>query len=115
FSETMDSLREKAKTERHVGDLFESVLEQSGYFDYLKTESMGDPQALTRLENLQELVGLAREYDLNSVGDDEAGLEAFLQQVALFSDQDAIKDDDAQITLMSLHNAKGLEFPARSM
>jgi DNA helicase-2/ATP-dependent DNA helicase PcrA len=111
FSETMDSLREKAATERHVGDILDSVLEQSGYFDYLKTESMGDPQALTRLENLQELVGLAREYDLNSVGDDDAGLEAFLQQVALFSDQDAIQDDDGQITLMTLHNAKGLEFP----
>ncbi|MBJ7355291.1 MAG: UvrD-helicase domain-containing protein [Thermoleophilaceae bacterium] len=111
FSETMDSLRAKAATERHVGDLLESVLEQSGYFDYLKSESAGDPQALTRLENLQELVGLAREYDLNAVGDDEAGLEAFLQQVALFSDQDAIVDDDGQITLMTLHNAKGLEFP----
>jgi DNA helicase-2/ATP-dependent DNA helicase PcrA len=111
FSETMDSLRAKAATEKHVGDLLESVLEQSGYFDYLKSESAGDPQALTRLENLQELVGLAREYDLNSVGDDEAGLEAFLQQVALFSDQDSIVDDDGQITLMTLHNAKGLEFP----
>ena len=111
FSETMASLREKAATEKHVGDLLESVLDQSGYFDYLKSESAGDPQALTRLENLQELVGLAREYDLNSVGDDEAGLEAFLQQVALFSDQDAIVDDDGQITLMTLHNAKGLEFP----
>ena len=113
FSEIIDSLREKAKTERHVGDLLEAVLDQSGYVEVLKAESLGDPQAGTRLENLQEFVGLAREYDLNSVGDDEAGLEPFLQQIALFSDQDALSDDEDEglITLMTLHNAKGLEFP----
>ncbi len=111
FSESLDAMRQKAASEKHVGDLLEFVLDQSGYFDYLKAESAGDPQALTRLENLQELVGLAREYDLNAIGDDDAGLESFLQQVALFSDQDAIDDDDGQITLMTLHNAKGLEFP----
>ncbi len=111
FSESIDAMRQKAETEKHVGDLLEFVFEASGYFDHLKAESAGDPQALTRLENLQELVGLAREYDLNAIGDDDAGLEAFLQQVALFSDQDAIDDDAGQITLMTLHNAKGLEFP----
>ncbi len=111
FSESLEAMRQKAADEKHVGDLLEFVLDQSGYFEYLKAESAGDPQALTRLENLQELVGLAREYDLNAIGDDDAGLESFLQQVALFSDQDAIDDDDGQITLMTLHNAKGLEFP----
>jgi DNA helicase-2/ATP-dependent DNA helicase PcrA len=111
LSETFESLRELAVREKHVGDLLESVLEQTGYFDHLKAEGVGDPQALTRLENLQELVGLAREYDLNAIGDDDAGLAPFLQQVALFSDQDALSDEDGQITLMTLHNAKGLEFP----
>jgi DNA helicase-2/ATP-dependent DNA helicase PcrA len=111
FSESLAAMREKAANEKHVGDLLEFVLEESGYFDYLKAEGEGDPQALTRLENLKELVGLAREYDLNAIGDDDAGLEPFLQQVALFSDQDAIDDEDGQITLMTLHNAKGLEFP----
>lgn len=111
FAEMMDSLREKAATEKHVGDLLQAVLDQSGYTDTLQAESAGDPQALTRLDNLAEFVGMAREYDLNSIGDDEAGLEAFLQQVALFSDQDAIESDEGQITLMTLHNAKGLEFP----
>ena len=111
FAEMIESLRAKAAGEKHVGDILESVLDQSGMADQLRAEGAGDPQALTRLENLQEFVGLAREYDLNSVGDDDAGLEPFLQQVALFSDQDAIADDDGQITLMTLHNAKGLEFP----
>ncbi|MBI5309738.1 MAG: UvrD-helicase domain-containing protein [Actinobacteria bacterium] len=111
FSEVMEQLAEKAKTTKHVGDLLEAVIEQSGYKDALEAEAHGDPQALTRLENLAEFVGLAREYDLNSVGDDDAGVEAFLQQVALFSDQDALKDESGAITLMTLHNAKGLEYP----
>lgn len=111
FSEVIVSLRAKAASEKHIGDLLESVLDESGYLDYLKAESAGDPQALTRLENLQEFVGMAREYDLNAIGDDDAGLESFLQQIALFSDQDALSGDDGQITLMTLHNAKGLEFP----
>ncbi|MGH2906142.1 MAG: DNA helicase PcrA [Solirubrobacterales bacterium] len=109
FSEIITSLREKAATERHVGDILEAVVDQSGYADALKAE--GSIEAEGRLENLAELVGLAREYDLNAVGDDDAGLEAFLQQVALFSDQDELKDESGAITLMTLHNAKGLEFP----
>ncbi|MFT4049675.1 MAG: exodeoxyribonuclease V subunit gamma [Solirubrobacterales bacterium] len=111
FAEVIEALRKKADGEKHVGDILEFALEESGYIDYLKAESAGDPQALTRLENLQEFVGMAREYDLNAIGDDDAGLESFLQQIALFSDQDAISSDEGQITLMTLHNAKGLEFP----
>ncbi len=111
FGEIMHSLRERAAGEKHVRDLLQAVLDESGYNDALKAESQGDPQALTRLENLAEFVGLAREYDLNSVGDEDAGVEAFLQQVALFSDQDALKEESGAITLMTLHNAKGLEYP----
>jgi DNA helicase-2/ATP-dependent DNA helicase PcrA len=108
FSEIMVNLRERAAGEKHVGDLLEAIVNESGYADALKAEGF---EGEGRLENLAELVGLAREYDLNAVGDDEAGLEAFLQQVALFSDQDDLKDDSGAITLMTLHNAKGLEFP----
>jgi DNA helicase-2/ATP-dependent DNA helicase PcrA len=108
FSEIMANLRERAAGEKHVGDLLEAIVNESGYADALKAEGF---EGEGRLENLAELVGLAREYDLNAIGDDEAGLEAFLQQVALFSDQDDLKDDSGAITLMTLHNAKGLEFP----
>ena len=111
FAEIVADLRELAAGQRRVGDVLEAVIDRSGYRDALTAEAAGDPQALTRLENLQEFVGLAREYDLNAVGDDDAGLEAFLQQVALFSDQDALREDDGAITLMTLHNAKGLEYP----
>ncbi len=61
-----------------------------------------------RLENLEELVGVAREYDASA---DEPSLEEFLQQIALFSDQDTLRSDEGIVTLMTLHNAKGLEFP----
>jgi DNA helicase-2/ATP-dependent DNA helicase PcrA len=109
FSEVIAALRERAATGPRVGDLLEAVIEESGYSEALRAEATIEAEG--RLENLQELVGLAREYDLNAVGDDDAGLDLFLQQVALFSDQDALADDDGQITLMTLHNAKGLEFP----
>jgi DNA helicase-2/ATP-dependent DNA helicase PcrA len=108
FSEIMTSLQETAANKKHVGDILEAVINESGYADALKAEGF---EGEGRLENLAELVGLAREYDLNAVGDDDAGLEPFLQQVALFSDQDDLKEDAGQITLMTLHNAKGLEFP----
>lgn len=109
FAEIMDGLRERAAGEKHVGDLLEAVIDQSGYADSLRAEASIEAEG--RLENLAEFVGLAREYDLNAVGDDDAGLEAFLQQVALFSDQDDLKDESGAITLMTLHNAKGLEYP----
>ncbi len=68
-----------------------------------------------RLENLEELVGVGREYDAAAGGppprtDDEPGVEQFLQQVALFNEQDSLSDDDGIVTLMTLHNAKGLEY-----
>ena len=65
-------------------------------------------EAQGRLENLEELVGVAREYDATA---EEPSLEEFLQQIALFSEQDDLRDDEGIVTLMTLHNAKGLEFP----
>jgi DNA helicase-2/ATP-dependent DNA helicase PcrA len=61
-----------------------------------------------RIENLEELVGVAREYDATA---DEPSVEEFLQQIALFSEQDNLSDGEGVVTLMTLHNAKGLEFP----
>src|SRR6201999_708106 len=64
-----------------------------------------------RIENLEELVGVAQEYESSA---DEPSLSNFLQEISLYSDQDAIRDEDGggQVTLMTLHNAKGLEFRA---
>jgi DNA helicase-2/ATP-dependent DNA helicase PcrA len=117
FMETMEKLRDRAEGAR-VGDLLNDVLHEVGYFEALERERTIEAQG--RLENLEELVGVAREYDaarggaLGGVDDDGGGqepsVEEFLQQVALFSQQDDLSDDEGVVTLMTLHNAKGLEY-----
>src|SRR6202035_5232386 len=69
-------------------------------------------EARGRIENLEELVGVAREYE--AAGGVEQSLSSFLQEISLYSDQDALLDGDesGQVTLMTLHNAKGLEYRA---
>ena len=68
-------------------------------------------EAQGRLENLHELIGVGREFDDNWEGERGiAGLAEFLQQLSLYSEQDALEDRDEQVTLMTLHNAKGLEY-----
>ncbi|HWJ97543.1 MAG TPA: UvrD-helicase domain-containing protein [Acidimicrobiales bacterium] len=83
------------------GPLLESVLNRSGYLDELQVEHSVDAEG--RLENLSELVGSAREAE---------SVDVFLEQVSLVADSDQIPDDDSQVVLMTLHSAKGLEFPA---
>jgi DNA helicase-2/ATP-dependent DNA helicase PcrA len=102
----MGRLRERIDGGASVGDLLQETLRESGYLEALEAERTIEAQG--RIENLEELVGVAREYD--SVAE-EPSLEEFLQQIALFSDQDALRDDEGTVTLMTLHNAKGLEFP----
>ena len=106
FMATMERLRERAEGGASVGDLLSETLTESGYRDALEAERTIEAQG--RLENLEELVGVAREYDATA---EEPSVAEFLQQVALFTDQDAIRDDEGTLTLMTLHNAKGLEFP----
>jgi DNA helicase-2/ATP-dependent DNA helicase PcrA len=113
FMDTMAELRELARSGASVGELLEAVLTRSGYLDTLEAERTFE--AVGRIENLEELVGVAREFDSSAelAPDDEAGtgLDAFLAQIALVSDADTRRDDRGLITLMTLHNAKGLEYP----
>ena len=104
FMETMEKLRDGAE-HSSVGDLLQETLSDAGYFAALEAERTIETQG--RLENLEELVSVAREYDASA---EEPGVEEFLQQVALFSAQDSIEDDEGVVTLMTLHNAKGLEY-----
>src|SRR3954451_14447690 len=90
-----------------VAELVERVLEQSGYLEALEAERTIEAQG--RMENLQELVGVAREYQETA---EEPSLSHFLQEISLYSDQDAIRGEQSLVTLMTLHNAKGLEFRA---
>jgi DNA helicase II / ATP-dependent DNA helicase PcrA len=109
FMSVMERLRELAERTT-VGDLLEAVLRETGYAEALEAERTIESQG--RLENLHELIGVAREFDGTWEG--EQGMPAlaeFLQQLSLFSEQDALRDDDEVVTLMTLHNAKGLEYP----
>jgi DNA helicase II / ATP-dependent DNA helicase PcrA len=106
FRTLMQSLQSGA-LELPVADLVERVLEQSGYLEGLEAERTIEAQG--RIENLQELVGVAREYQETA---EEPSLSHFLQEISLYSDQDAIRGEESLVTLMTLHNAKGLEFRA---
>jgi len=106
FRNVMESLMAVSQ-ELEVDELLERVLEKTGTIEALEAERT--IEARGRLENLQELVGVAREYREQTA---EGSLAGFLQDIALVSDQDTIQDDRGLVTLMTLHNAKGLEFRA---
>src|SRR5881396_269302 len=106
FHTLMQSLQAGA-LELPVAQLVERTLERSGYLEALEAERTIEAEG--RIENLQELVGVAREYQENA---DEPSLSHFLQEISLYSDQDAIRGEESLVTLMTLHNAKGLEFRA---
>jgi DNA helicase II / ATP-dependent DNA helicase PcrA len=109
FYETMDDLRRQAES-APVAELLQAVLSQSGYLDALAAERTIEAEG--RAENLEELVGVAAEFDVNHELEGEGeltALEEFLQQISLYTEQDGLRDESA-ITLMTLHNAKGLEY-----
>lgn len=105
FADLITSLRERAGG-LSISDLLVAVMEESGYIRELQGEDTSDARA--RLENLQELVGVAKEFE----GQENAGsLDDFLANVALISDLDTLDPNTSFVTLMTLHAAKGLEFP----
>jgi DNA helicase-2/ATP-dependent DNA helicase PcrA len=106
FRGTIESLM-SAAMDLEVPELIEEVLARSGYMESLEAERTIEAQG--RIENLQELVSVAREWREQA---QDTTLSAFLQEVSLYSDQDAIRGDGSLVTLMTLHNAKGLEFRA---
>jgi DNA helicase-2/ATP-dependent DNA helicase PcrA len=108
FMETMTALRERAEENVPIGDLLESLLDDTGYIDALKAERTIEAQG--REENLAELVEYAREFDATAEPEQDT-LDVFLQTVALVADADTRTDDEGLVTLMTLHNAKGLEYP----
>ncbi|HMJ37418.1 MAG TPA: UvrD-helicase domain-containing protein [Baekduia sp.] len=108
FMSTMNDLRERVADDVPMGDLLEAVLSETGYLDALEAERTIEAQG--RIENLGELVAVAREFDAAAPPEQDR-LDVFLQQTALQSDTDDRKDDAGMVTLMTLHNAKGLEYP----
>jgi DNA helicase-2/ATP-dependent DNA helicase PcrA len=118
FVNLLEELRTLVEGGSDAGTVLEAVLEQTGYLEELRASH--DPQDESRVENLSELVAVAHEYSRTTVG---GTLQDFLEQVSLVADADEIPDDEASaedakeakdqgvVTLMTLHTAKGLEFP----
>ncbi len=104
FRTMMETLMSAAQ-ELEVDELVEAVLQRSGTIEAYEAERT--IEARGRIENLSELVGSAQEYRARA---DEPTLSGFLEEVQLQSDQDTLADDEAQVTLMTIHNAKGLEY-----
>jgi len=122
FMATMHVLRERVESNPPIAALLKEILQETGYLEALEAERTIEAQG--RIENLDELINVAAEYDTaDSAGADSGGDSAgadspargsvadFLQQIALLSDSDDRSDDEGLVTLMTLHNAKGLEYP----
>ncbi|WP_432052958.1 DNA helicase PcrA [Streptomyces xiamenensis] len=117
FNVLMEELRTIAESGAGPATVLEAVLEQTGYLAELQSST--DPQDETRVENLQELASVALEFEQEREDEEEetsGTLAEFLERVALVADSDQIPDeaegeDKGVITLMTLHTAKGLEFP----
>jgi DNA helicase-2/ATP-dependent DNA helicase PcrA len=120
FVDTLDDLR--SRLDDDLGDLVEAVLNRTGYRAEL--EASNDPQDMARLDNLNELVSVAHEFSIDLANaealqdtadedvPDTGTLAAFLERVSLVADADEIPEHGAGVvTLMTLHTAKGLEFP----
>jgi DNA helicase-2/ATP-dependent DNA helicase PcrA len=121
FNDLLEELRTVVESGAGPATVLEAVLERTGYLAELQAST--DPQDETRVENLQELAAVALEYEQERTAEAEEGsdtpatpgtLADFLERVALVADSDQIPDDEeggGVITLMTLHTAKGLEFP----
>ncbi|PBC61739.1 ATP-dependent DNA helicase PcrA [Streptomyces sp. Tue6028] len=113
FNTLMEDLRTIVESGAGPATVLEAVLERTGYLAELQAST--DPQDETRIENLQELAAVALEFEQESgEGETAGGLSEFLERVALVADSDQIPDEEdgnGVITLMTLHTAKGLEFP----
>ncbi len=105
FVGLIDGLAARAGT-MPVTDMVREVAEKSGMLEALRRE--GTPEAASRIENIQELATVAADYARRS---EDASLQSFLETAALLADIDVLKEGDDGVVLMTVHNAKGLEFP----
>ena len=111
FYETMATLRERADEGGPVATLLETVLHESGYLEALAAERTIEAEG--RAENLETLIGGAAEFDIEREREGESEvtpLEEYLQQISLYTEQDGLASEQELVTLMTMHNAKGLEY-----
>ncbi len=111
FFETMELLKARVDAGAAVADIVQAVLSETGYVEALEAERTVEAEG--RIENLDAFTEAAAEFDLNREQEGESEvppLEEFLQQISLLSDQDSIEEEQDLVTLMTVHNAKGLEY-----
>lgn len=106
FAALIEHLKEKADT-MSVSDLMQEILDMTGYIEDLNAE--GELEAKARIENIEELQNKIAAYEENC--EEEPTLSGFLEEVALVADIDSLEEDSDYVVLMTLHSAKGLEFP----
>lgn len=107
FTDLIEEFRRKINEEGcSIRDLIEAILEDTGYRAELEDE--GEVESQTRLENIEELINKAVSYTEDS---EHPTLDEFLEEVALVADIDRMDESESRVTLMTLHSAKGLEFP----
>lgn len=105
FVDLIQLLRTKSE-HMHISDVYEELMEITGYVEELKAEDTDESKA--RLENIDELFNKIVDYEENN---DETSLNGFLEEVALIADIDSLNESDNYVVLMTIHSAKGLEFP----
>ena len=99
----------ESKDDYSLSDFITHVLDETGYMTMLKEGDDADkPENLSRIENLGAFVNSAAEFAANN---EDATLESFLNHVALLTDLDEVKETESRVSLMTVHSAKGLEFP----
>lgn len=105
FALLIKELKELKKRVR-IPELIENIISKTGYLEELQNE--GTEEANDRIENIKEFISVAEEFVLRN---EEGSLEEFLSEIALYTDLDKYNDEDDAVILMTLHSAKGLEFP----
>ena len=108
FADLINRFKERAVEGESIKALIEGILDETGYREELQAEDEDAVQGQTRLENIEELINKAASYEAET---EVPNLDEFLEQVALVADADRMEEDPNRVTLMTLHSAKGLEFP----
>ena len=108
FVKIIEYLNTKRDTQT-VSALVQNILDTTGYLEDLKRDKT--PEAESRVENVGELLSVAKEFEIQAGEEGDKSLTAFLENVSLVSDVDSLEDSANSVTMMTLHAAKGLEFP----